>query len=134
MSRGLHPLLLAVCLASCATAGEAPPADPRVGSVTAQDFFFYSCVREYMQYQSIRVFDGSVAYAVEYIQAPHEVLDRIYEAARDFALGIRAPDYTDEEHGLPAVLVLCRQESESGRVAALVEDAMSQYRQRTAEQ
>ena len=38
-------------------------------------------------------------------------LSRIHESASAFAKGIGAPDYTDPEHGLRAVLVLCEQEA-----------------------
>jgi hypothetical protein len=103
-------MLLAAAMVSCAAG---PPRDPREGSVTKRDFFFYSCVHEYMQANAIRNFDGSVAYAVEYSRMSGEELNRIYIAATAFAKSIGAPDYSDTEHGLPAVLVACEREAKS---------------------
>jgi hypothetical protein len=80
----------------------------RSKSVTNADFFFYSCVHEYMKAHSIKIFDGSMAYAVEYMDAPAETIMTLHKAAKDYALTIRAPDYSDPEHGLPAVFVLCQ--------------------------
>lgn len=106
-------LSLTLLLASCSSASKNyPPAtDHRIDSVTEQDFFFYSCVRQYMEINSIDVFDGSVTYAVEYSNVSSKNLSRIYESAKSFAQTIRKPDYQDKEHGLPAVLVLCQRES-----------------------
>ena len=80
-------------------------------SVSAQDFFFFSCVRQYMEFNSINVFDGSVAYAVEYSNLRSKELSDIYSSAKKFAETIPKPNYQDQEHGLPAVLVLCQKES-----------------------
>ena len=91
------------------------PVDSKAGSVTKRDFFFYSCVREYMLANSIQVFDGSVSYGVEYSNLNFEQLSAISKAAKKFAGSIRAPDYKDIEHGLPAVLVLCQNESKKYR-------------------
>lgn len=88
-----------------------PSMEPQMGSVTEQDFFFYSCIREYMLANSIQVFDGSVSYGVEYSNLNFDQLSALNKAAKKFAKAIRAPDYKDIEHGLPAVLVLCQQES-----------------------
>lgn len=88
-----------------------PATGPGTDPVTKEDFFFYSCVREYMQTNSIRIFDGSVGYAVERSDLDPEELNSIYQAAKTYAQGIWPPDYSDPEHGLPAVLALCRYES-----------------------
>lgn len=124
--------LSALCASGCASIGGGPPVEPRLGSVTPQDFFFYSCVREYMRAQSIPVFDGSTAYAVEYIESPHEVLTRLHKAAEDYARTIPAPDYTDAEHGLPAVLVRCREQAQTDQVAQLVRDGQAEYVKRAS--
>ena len=108
MTPSLHTIVLASFLSACA-AGTAR--DPREGSVNARDFFFYSCVREYLQANSIRNFDGSLAYAVEYSSMPADELDRIYAAAATFAKTLSAPNYSDPEHGLPPVLVSCEKEA-----------------------
>ena len=108
MTPSLHTIVLASFLSACA-AGTAR--DPREGSVNARDFFFYSCVREYLQANSIRNFDGSLAYAVEYSSMPADELDRIYAAAATFAKTLASPNYSDPEHGLPPVLVSCEKEA-----------------------
>ncbi len=94
---------------------ESPPVDPRQGSVDSKDFFFYSCVREYMKQNSIKIFDGSVEYGVEYSDLASIDLLTIGKAALDFASKIRKPNFDDLEHGRPAVLVLCEKESEKWR-------------------
>lgn len=91
--------------------------------VSAADYFFYVCVDEYMRANSIRQFDGSEGYALEYSSEPAEVLIALHEAASEFAETIRAPDYSDPEHGLPAVLALCKDESNTERVAAIASEA-----------
>jgi len=83
-----------------------------MGSVSQRDFFLYSCMREYMKANSIQLFDGSVSYGVEYANLSAEELSSLHKAAVVFTQGIRAPDYSDREHGLPAVFVLCQEESE----------------------
>lgn len=113
-------LVTSVALSACSAS---PPPEPPKASATAQDFFFYSCVQAYMTAQSITLFDGSVGYAVEHSDTSAEVLNQLYESAKLFATGIRAPDYSDEEHGLPAVLVLCGNEAKSERVANLIRNA-----------
>ena len=91
-----------------------PPVDLRAGSVTAQDFFLYACVHEYKKRHSIKSFDSSVAYAVEYSNLSSEALDRIYQLAKDFSKALDSPNYEDQEHGLTAVLVACQNESKKG--------------------
>ena len=103
--------MVSAALSACAANANEPPRDPRQGTVTSQDFFFYSCVREYMKANYIPIFDGSVAYGVEYSDLSSEVLSRLHKAAQTFARTIRAPDYSDQEHGLPAVLVVCQEEA-----------------------
>jgi hypothetical protein len=104
-------ILLVNILAFSIACHAVPPTDPRMGSVTKQDFYLYSCVREYMRANSIQIFDGSVSYGVEYSNLNFEELSEINKAAKQFASSIRAPDYKDVEHGLPAVLVLCQNQS-----------------------
>ena len=91
--------------------------------VSAADYFFYVCVDEYMKANSIRQFDGSEGYALEYSNEPAEVLIALHDAASEFAATIRAPDYSDPEHGLPAVLALCKNESITEHVDAIASEA-----------
>lgn len=91
-----------------------PPVDLRIGSVTVQDFFLYSCVHEYKKLNLIKHFDSSVAYAVEYSDLSSEDLGRIYQLAKDFAKTIGTQKGEDQEHGLPAVLLACQNESRNG--------------------
>ncbi len=108
---GLQRLFISFVLIVYVGVSEA--SDPQRGSVTNADFFFYSCVHEYMKAHSIKLFDGSMAYAVEYMDAPAETIMTLHKAAKDFALTIRASDYSDPEHRLPAVLVLCKDKAKS---------------------
>ena len=112
MRRSFCTFSLTVLLTSCTsnTLTNKPPTDPRQGSVTKQDFFFYSCMQHYMQMNAIRVFDGSVAYAVEFSDLSSEELTRIHQSAKSFAETLPKPDYADQEHGLPAVLVACQKQ------------------------
>lgn len=103
--------MLALCVV-CAAAQAEPSSTLRGGSVSPRDFFLYSCVNAYMKANAIRIFDGSVGYGVEHSRLSGEELSALHAAAADFAQTIRAPDYADQEHGLPAVLVLCQDASE----------------------
>ena len=99
-------IVLALILPLAAAAADAPK-DPREGSVTKRDFFFYACVHEYMRANGVQNFDGSVAYAVEFSKLSGDEMDRLYNAATAVAEKIGAPNYKDPEHGLHAVLVDC---------------------------
>ncbi len=94
-----------------ACAEQQPPQEARTSPVSKQAFFFYSCVQEYLRVHAIPLFDGSVAYAVENSDLSAETLSEVHGAAAAAARRIRAPDYSDPEHGLPAVLVVCQQEA-----------------------
>jgi hypothetical protein len=48
---------------------------------------------------SIPLFDGSLPYAVEHIEADAEKLDALYAKAKKLAHSIPAPHYADTEHG-----------------------------------
>lgn len=113
-SRGKHlawPVFLVMGVVTLVFSGGDSAGEARQRAVTKRDFFFYSCVHEYMAAHSIRNFDGSLAYAVEYSDLSAEELTRLHNSAKAFARTIGPPDYTDEEHGLRAVLVLCQQQA-----------------------
>ena len=76
--------------------------------VSVEDFFTYACIRQYEQRNSIRSYDGSLAYAVEWVDVDAETLDRLNAAAAEFAATLPAPNYADAEHGLYAVAAACR--------------------------
>lgn len=122
--RRIIPAVIAGLLAAGCGPKDADPA-PKVaeaGSVTPQDYFFYSCVQSYLKAHAIPPFDGSVAYAVEYSTLSGEELARLYAAAQDYASTLRAPDYSDSEHGSPAVLAMCRRQADSAAVARLAQE------------
>ncbi len=106
--RSLLAIFLMVCLAACSSADDAPKAGNSDVAATARDFFFYSCVQEYLKANGIQNFDGSVGFAVEHSALTAEQMSEIYNRATAAAAAIPAPDYADPEHGLPPVLVLCR--------------------------
>lgn len=109
--------LLAVATASPARGNEStrPPA------VTAEEFFEYSCVRHYMAANSVPMFDGSLGYVVENLDAEPELLDALSDAAKVAAAKLPPPNYADPEHGSPGVLVWCRQQSRSKHVRKIIE-------------
>jgi hypothetical protein len=115
--------LLLLLFAWSASAADPQPSarrrsEPR--AVGPRDFFLYGCVREYAKAHSLPVFDDSTGYAVEYSTMGPEEMSRLYDAAKQFARTLRAPDLADEEHGGVAVLALCLEESRSPRVGALI--------------
>jgi hypothetical protein len=105
----LPVLLLATALCGCTAANARSKTEAPARAVSAADFFFYSCVHEYLKTRALPVFDGSMAYAVEFSDLEPQRLDRLHAAARKHARTIRAPDLSDPEHGRPAVLALCRE-------------------------
>jgi len=104
------------CTATAGNSGAIPGSNP----VSLRDLFFYSCVREYLLANDIPVFDNSTAYAVEYSLDSFETLSRVHDAAKEFAATIGPPNYEDQEHGRPALLAACLEESRSGRVDSLI--------------
>jgi len=90
-------------------------------SVTAEEFFEYSCVHHYMMANSVPMFDGSLGYAVEYLDAGPELLDALSDAAKIAAAKLPSPNYTDPEHGSPAVIASCRRESRSEQIRKIIE-------------
>lgn len=60
--------LLFVALAG-GVAADAPP------QLDARDFFVYACTREYRRLHDIPQYDGSLAVAVEYVDADPALLD-----------------------------------------------------------
>jgi hypothetical protein len=98
-----------------------PPKSSEEGSVTVEDFFYYSCVHHYMRSHDVPMFDGSLNYAVEYVEADFELLAELSDAARNAAAQLPAPDYSDPEHGAPAVLVWCQHQSQLPAVGRIVE-------------
>ncbi len=112
-------LLFAALTASASDAKPAATAEPR-RAVEPRDFFLYACVREYTKAHALPVFDSSSGYAVEYSQMGPEEMSALYDAAKAFALTLRAPDLTDDEHGGVAVVALCLEEARSTRVDTLL--------------
>jgi hypothetical protein len=94
---------------------------PPARSVTAEEFFEYSCVHHYMKANSVPMFDGSLGYAVEYLDAGPELLDALSDAAKIAAAKLPPPNYADPEHGSPAVIASCRRDSRSEQVRKIIE-------------
>ncbi len=110
--------LLALLLSAGARGADPlPPAEPP--AVTPQEQFFYFCVHEYLKAHGVPRFDGSAAYGVEHSNASGAVLARLQAAAKRSALALPAPNYRDEEHGAPAVLLHCQRQSQGPAIAAL---------------
>ena len=84
-----------------APASEAAP-PPR--AVEPRDFFLYGCVREYARAHALPEYDSSTGYAVEYGRMGPDEMTRLYDAAKAFALTLRAPDLKDQDHGGVPVL------------------------------
>jgi hypothetical protein len=89
-------------------------------AVEPRDFFVYSCVREFATAHSLPRYDSSTGYVVEFGRMEPQEMSRIYDAAKAFALTLRAPDPADEDHGGVPVLALCLEEARSARVDALL--------------
>jgi hypothetical protein len=118
-SAGLLVLFLAGLAASGGEAGT-PPARAVRRAVEPRDFFVYGCVREFARAHALPLYDSSTGYAVEYGRMAPEEMSRIYDAAKTFAMTLRAPDPADEDHGGVPVLAQCLEESRSARVDALL--------------
>ncbi|WP_460049298.1 hypothetical protein [Sessilibacter sp. MAH2] len=108
----LRTIIFITIFAFSVIAFAGPSKDLRMGTISKSDFFFYSCVRQYMLANSIKVFDGSVNLGVEYSNLNYQELMEIGNKSKAYAASIRAPDYSDSEHGLSAVLILCQEEGE----------------------
>src|ERR1043165_6394085 len=106
-------LVLVLFAGSTALGAEARAVEPR-------DFFVYGCTREYARAHALPLYDSSTGYAVEFGRLSPEEMTRLYDAAKAFALTLRAPDLADEEHGGVPVLAQCLEESRSARVDALL--------------
>jgi len=115
-SAGLLVLFVAALTASVSEAGPAPARR----AVEPRDFFVYGCVREFARAHDFPEYDSSTGYAVEFGRMGPEEMSRLYDAAKAFALTLRAPDPADEEHGGVPVLAQCLEESRSARVDALL--------------
>lgn len=89
-------------------------------AVEPRDFFVYSCVREFAKTHALPLYDSSTGYVVEFGRLDPEEMSRIYDAAKAFALTLRAPDPADEDHGGVPVLAQCLEEARSPRVDALL--------------
>ena len=100
-------LSAAFILSACAIRPDGP-----LGIASAFDFFTYSCIRQYEEMHSIRSYDGSLGYAVEWSHLGADELERLSASARVAAASIPAPNYADTEHGLPAVALVCRRASD----------------------
>lgn len=111
MWQKILPVIL-FSLGACSSYRVESPQKEATRNISKRDFFFYNCVHEYMKKNSIQNFDASVGLAVELSKFSFEELNEINKSAKNTAFGIRAPDYSDEEHGLPAVLIICQDESE----------------------
>ncbi len=89
-------------------------------AVEPRDFFVYGCVREFARTHALPLYDSSTGYVVEFGRLAPEEMSRLYDAAKAFALTLRAPDPADEDHGGVPVLALCLEEARSARVDALL--------------
>lgn len=110
------------CIAPCgADVGSTRAA--RQGFVSLQDFFFYHCVHAYMRLHKVPQFDNSHSYATEYVEAPVQMLINLSEAAKEAAKSLPSPDYSDPEHGSPAVLAFCKERAYGQDVARTISEA-----------
>lgn len=89
-------------------------------AVEPRDFFVYACVREFARTHALPLYDSSTGYVVEFGRLDPEAMGRIYDAAKAFALTLRAPDPADEDHGGVPVLARCLEEARSSRVDVLL--------------
>ena len=111
-------LLVLITAVLTAPASEAAPPSR---TVEPRDFFLYGCVREYARAHAMPLYDSSTGYAVEYGRMGPDEMTRLYDAAKAFALTLRAPDLKDTDHGGVPVLAQCLEESRSARVEALIQ-------------
>jgi hypothetical protein len=111
------PWLLILLVAGSTAEAGTPPVRR---AVEPRDFFVYSCVREFAKMHALPLYDSSTGYAVEYGRMAPEEMSRLYDAAKAFALTLRAPDPADEDHGGVPVMAQCLEEARSARVDALI--------------
>jgi hypothetical protein len=112
MNRGSKSVVIWIALLVTTSASSVEvTTDPQKSFVGSDDFFLYSCLREYMAMNSIQIFDNSGALVVEYSNLSSEALNQIYQSAKTYAETIPSPNFTDSEHGLQAVIFLCQRES-----------------------
>lgn len=113
-------LVLLTGLAASASEGGTSRAKSVRRAVEPRDFFVYSCVREFSKTHALPLYDSSTGYVVEHGRLSPDEMSRLYDAARTFALTLRAPDPADEDHGGVPVLAQCLEESRSENVDALL--------------
>lgn len=66
-----------------------------------------------MRANAVPKFDSSINYAIEFLDGGFELISELSDYAKTAAGKLPAPDYTDPEHGAPAVLAFCKAQSES---------------------
>jgi len=76
-----------------------------------------------MQAHGIPRFDASYELAGQTVSAKSSYLINLSAMAKQFALQLSAPDYTDHEHGVTAVLAACKVESYGQEVETLLREA-----------
>ena len=113
-------LLVLVLLTGLTASGSEAGTQTVRRAVEPRDFFVYGCVREFATAHALPLYDSSTGYVVEFGRMGPEEMSRLYDAAKAFALTLRAPDPTDEDHGGVPVLALCLEEARSARVDALL--------------
>lgn len=113
-------LLVLVLLAGLTASAGTPRTQTLRRAVEPRDFFVYGCVREFARTHALPLYDSSTGYVVEYGRLAPEEMSRIYDAAKAFALTLRAPNPADEDHGGVPVLAQCLEEARSARVDALL--------------
>ena len=119
-SAGLLVLVLFAGLTASGSEAGTPPAQTALRAIEPRDFFVYGCAREFARKHSLPLYDSSTAYVVEYGGLTSAEMNRIYAAAKAFALTLPTPNLRDPEHGGVPVMLQCLEESRSARVDALL--------------
>ena len=120
-SAGLFVLVLFTGVTALGSEDGTPPAQTALRAIAPRDFFVYGCAREFAKKHSLPLYDSSVAYVVEYGGITYAEMDRIYAAAKAFALTLPTPNLRDPEHGGVPVMLQCLDESRIARVDALIQ-------------
>jgi hypothetical protein len=76
-----------------------------------RDFFFYTCVDEYLRLHGIPQFDGSRALEADYLTLTLEQIKALSNHARDVAESIQQSEHSNDEAIRPAALAICLDES-----------------------
>jgi hypothetical protein len=120
-----------ICLCAACTKPSQPPSSPtsagaespstRAQEVAVQvqadaqhvkDYFFYTCVDEYLRLHNLQRFDSSRGFAAEFLNAPYESIVELSETAKRAAGSISLSEHAQHEGvAFPAVLAVCLEES-----------------------